>query len=157
MRTVPERSGWAQLGTVVLLLAGGPWGALELAAAAAPSSRVVQSLAPLAFAGILAGGLLLWMGVGIVSVVGRFLWRLARGRNPWADAPGRSRRLVPPGYGAFPVLGVAVGGALGATMAWLTGWTLLPALAVWVGGGAGYGAALWSAAHWGYLPFPEPE
>lgn len=157
MRTAPERSPWAQLGAVVLLLVGGPWGALELAQASAPSSRVVQSLAPLAFAGILAGGLLLWMGVGMVWVVGRFLWRVARGRNPRSDAPRASARLVPPGYRAFPVLGVAAGAVLGVASALLTDWTLAPALAVWVGSGAAYGLALWGAAHQGYLPFPEPE
>ncbi|HSW31626.1 MAG TPA: hypothetical protein VLH75_19220 [Longimicrobiales bacterium] len=157
MRTVPERSPWAQLVVAVLLLVGGPWGALELAQASAPSSRLVQSLAPLAFAGILAGGLLLWMGMGMVWVAGRFLWRVARGRNPRPDVPRASKRLVPPGYRAFSVLGVAAGAVLGMLCAVLTDWTLAPALALWMGSGAAYGSALWGAAHQGYLPFPEPE
>jgi hypothetical protein len=94
MRTVPERSPWAQLVVAVLLLVGGPWGALELAQASAPSSRVVQSLAPLAFpvlgvtAGVVLGvlsavltdwtlapALALWVGSG--TMYGSTLWGAA--------------------------------------------------------------------------------
>jgi len=57
VRVAPERSHRAQLGAVLVLMVGGPWGWLRLVMLLAPDSDVIQALAPLAFAGVLVGGL----------------------------------------------------------------------------------------------------
>jgi hypothetical protein len=157
MRTVPQRSGWIQLPVVLVLMLGGPYGGLRLATTLTPASDVVQTLSPLAFGVILVGGLFLWMGLGIIAVVGSFFLRLLRGRSPREGAPGSGEVLVPPGSRAFVVLGVLVGGATGCVAGLLGDLGFLAALAAWTGAGTLYGAILWGTARSGYLPFPEPE
>lgn len=157
VRTVPRRSGWLQLLTVAGLMVGGPYMGLRLATGLTPESDVVQAVSPLAFGVILAGGLLIWMGVGIVSVVAAFVWSLLRGRNPREGAPGREEAIVPPGSRIFIVLGVVLGGAAGCLAGLLGDRGFLVPAGIWSAAGAAYGTALWAAARSGYLPFPEPE
>lgn len=157
MDVVPERSPLLHLLTVVASFTLGPVAALKLSALTAPSSQVVQTLAPLAFLAVFAVGILVWAGLGIVAVVGRGLLQLVRGRRPGIEGAGPTTRVVPPGHRVFPVLGGAIGLGLGVLSGLLGPWGLLAACAVWMGLGLLYGTALRSAARSGYLPFPEPE
>lgn len=156
MRVVPERSPWAQIVTVLILMCVGPVLGLALAVYLAPDSDVVQVLSPMAFGVTFVGGLLLWMGLGIVAVVGRFLILVARGRLR-AEAPSRTERLVPPGYRVFPILGGVLGAGMGLLAGLLTTLTVVVAVGAWAATGVAYGWVLRRAAHEGYLPFPEPE
>jgi hypothetical protein len=64
---------------------------------------------------------------------------------------------VPPGYGAYSVLGAAFGLLVGAVSGLATDLTVTATLTIWTLMGTGYGLALWLAARHGYLPFLEPE
>ena len=157
MRVVPDRSGVVQMVVVLGGFLVGPLLALAASAALAPESQVVQAVAPFAFAAVFAGGVVVWTGLGVVVVVVKGVWSLLRGRRPGPDGARSGDLLVPPGYRAFPVLGVLVGLGVG-VLSTLVGATPIPvSLAAWVGLGLGYGGALWAAAHHGYLPFPELE
>ncbi|HSG50221.1 MAG TPA: hypothetical protein VLA43_20510, partial [Longimicrobiales bacterium] len=148
MRVVPERSPWALIATTLVLMCAGPVVGLALAVFLAPDSDVVQVLSPLAFGVTFVGGLFLWMGVGIVAVVGRFFVLLARGRLR-AEAPKRTERLVPPGYRIFPVLGGVLGLGMGLLAGLLTPLTVMVAAGAWTAAGAAYGWVLRQAAHEG--------
>jgi hypothetical protein len=101
--------------------------------------------------------MLVWLGIGVVVVVGRGLWNLVRGRRPGPESVGPDDVLVPPGYRSFPVLGTLLGGLTGVLAALLSSLTLFQAVGIWGGAALAYGMALWYTAHHGYLPFPEPE
>ena len=157
MRTVPERSFWLQ---VVAVLGGfllGPYSAHRLALASSPDSVLVQTVGFFALALVFAGGTVLWMGVGILTVVVRALGSLVRGHLPGPASPDASARMVPPGYASYAVLGAVLGSVVGLVAALSTEVSLLGGLATWAGLGTAYGLLLSAAAHFGYLPFPEPE
>jgi hypothetical protein len=156
VRVVPARSAWLQLAAVFGGFLVGPYAALRLSAVLAPGSDLLQTVAVFAFVLDFVGGTLLWAGLGIATVVVRALPRLLRGRLPSWPA-GKAERAVPPGYGAYLVLGVGFGLLVGTVAGLATDLTMLPALAAWTLLGTGYGGALWLAAHHGYLPFLEPE
>ena len=157
MREVPERAAWTQLATVFGGFLVGPYLGLKTALLLTPDSDLVQTLSVFAFALVFVGGVLLWMGVGVLTVVASALFKLVRGRMPGPTSLDRKNRVVPSGYRSFVVLGVFLGGGVGV----LAG--IVSELSVWMGGGVwslvgfGYGYALRTAAHYGYLPFPEPE
>lgn len=156
MRIVPIRPAWLQLAAVFGGFLMGPYAALRLSASLAPGSDLTQTVAVFAFALIFVGGTLLWMGLGIAAVLIRTLLGLLRGRLPaW---PARaSERAVPPGYGAYVVLGTGFGLLVGIIAGLATALTVPSAVVVWTLMGTGYGVALWMAARHGYLTFLEPE
>lgn len=145
------------LAASIACLVGGPLLGTLVARVAAPGSDTAQWLSPLALALAFVAGLLLWFGVGVVSVVGGAVWRLLTGRFR-ASAPDPSRELVPPGYGAFLPLSVGSGVLAGLVAAWTCdaspGWIVA---ASHIAAGAAYGLSVRALAHHGYLPFPEPE
>jgi hypothetical protein len=157
MRVVPRRSPWLQLSTVLAAFLLGPLGGLRLAMALAPEADVVQTLSVFAMAAVFMGGTLLWMGLGIAVVVGKALWSLIRRRRPGPAGLTATDEPVPPGYRAYPVLGLVIGGTMGLIAGVLTPLAVTTAIVAWLGLGVAYGAALWAAAHHGWLPFPEPE
>ena len=157
MRVVRRPSPWLQLVTVLGAFLLGPLAGLRLATALAPGADVVQTLSVLAMAAVFVGGSLLWMGLGIAVVVVRGLWSLVRGRRPGPASSTASDELVPPGYRAYPILGVLIGGTMGLIAGVATPLSVPAAVGAWLGLGIAYGAALWAAAHHGWLPFPEPE
>lgn len=157
MRVVPERSPWLQIVTTFGGFLLGPYTGLRLGTALAPGSDFVQTASTFGMALVFVGGLLLWAGLGIVTVVVAFLWRVLRGRKPGPGKLEATDRLVPPGHRSFVVMGVVMGALVGLLAAVATDLTLTRALVVWTLSGTLYGLLLWSAAHHGYLPFPEPE
>ena len=157
MRTVPRRTLWTQgLFTTGALFAG-PLLGLGMAAGFAPESGLTQVLGVLGFATVLLGGSVLWMGVGVVAVVSRGLWRLARGQSLRSEATRAGEVEVPPGYRVFLLLGLLIGGFVGFVGGVVSDLTVVAGVALWTGAGGAYGAALSTAAARGYLPFPEPE
>lgn len=157
LRIVPERTLAVQVASVLGGFAAGPLLAMAVGAAVAPSGGGGATLGLFGFVATFLGGLLLWMGLGIVSVLGRLLVGLVRRRVPDPPAADGSERLVPTGYGAFLVLGVMAGMGTGMVAGLTTSAPLARALAAWTLAGAAYGWALRSLAHHGYLPFPEPD
>jgi len=135
----------------------GPYVALQLGLLLTPRSDLVQTVGVLAFAMIFAGGALLWMGIGIVTVVASFIWKVLRGLSPRSGAPAPNNRIAPPGYRSFVILGILLGGAVGLFAGLVTDLSITTAAAAWGLAGLGYGLLLWAAAHHGYLPFLEPE
>ena len=157
MRTVPERSPWMQIVTVFGGFLLGPYLGLRLSVHLTPGSELVQTASTFGFALVFVGGTLVWAGMGILTVVVGALWSLLRGRRPGPEGPRSSNRLVPPGYRAYPAFGVALGLLVGMVAGAATDLALLPAVPIWGAAGLVYGLLLSTAAHHGYLPFPEPE
>ena len=157
MPSVPSRRPALILVSVFASFAGGPVLGSFVAHMAAPGSELAQIVSPLAFALAFVGGLMLWFGIGFLSVVGNALDRLLRGRWRSRTPSPTGTEFVPPGYGAF--LPLALGSGLLAGMVaglvpesrsfWLS-------CAAHLTVGAAYGGALRSLARHGYLPFPEP-
>lgn len=123
----------------------------------APDSELVQTASLFAFVLVFVGGTLIWMGFGIAAVVVRALVSLVRGRLPQPATSSSRKRLVPPGYHSYVILGAVLGATVGALAALVTDLGALKAIGVWGGLGIGYGLCLSLAAHHGYLPFAEPE
>lgn len=157
MRVVPERSPWLQIATVFGGFLIGPLAALRLSQALVPESDLLQTASTFGFALVFVGGTLLWTGIGLVTVVVGGLWNLLRGRVPGPKGLRSCDRIVPPGYRAFIVLGVAFGLVLGLLAGLATAFSVPAAVAIWTAAGLAYGVVLWMAAHHGYLPFLEPE
>ena len=157
MRVVPQRSMWVQVAVWFGSFLLGPLTALRLSTATAPDSDLVQIAAVLGFALVFAGGLLLWMGLGVAMVVLRAVRNLVRGKLPGSDIVDPSGTMVPGGYRSFIVLGASVGLLLGLFSSLLTSLSAAAAVGVWLLAGSTYGTLLWLAAHHGFLPFPEPE
>lgn len=156
MRAVPERPTGLTLGALIGSFVVGPFAGLQLGAYFAPGSELAQAASVLAFPAALFAGLAYWFGFGVVAVVIGALANLVRGRIPAAADLTTAEALVPPGYGAFVFFSVAFcsGAAL---LAWLlSDATLLQTLCVYAATGGVYGFGLWTLAHNGYLPFPEP-
>ncbi len=109
------------------------------------------------FAAVFVGGTLLWMGLGVATVLTKAVWSLLRGRRPGPRATEAGETVVPPGYRAFVALGVLVGLGVGSICGLVAEVGVLAATGAWTLLGTIYGAGLWAAAHHGYLPFPEPE
>jgi len=156
VRVVPVRSAWLQLAVVFGGFLLGPYAALRLGILLAPGSDLVQTVAVFGFALVFVGGTLMWAGLGLAVVVLRALMSLLGGRRPSWPA-GKTERAVPPGYGAYVVLGAVFGLLVGFVAGLATERTLLAGVVVWSLAGTGYGLALWLAAHHGYLPFLEPD
>lgn len=156
MRTVPARPLAVQLLGVVGALVAGPLLASLLSPRLSPGSGVIAAVAPMLFGLVLFFGILLWVGLGLFTALLAGLGRLVRGAR-FAQSTGAGERLVPPGYLAFVLLGGLAGLGLGVAGALLSPAALLPSIGGWLAAGLGYGALLWGAAHWGYLPFPEED
>ncbi len=154
---MPVRSIWLQLGTWFGGLLLGPWAALRLGVALAPGADLVHVLSVAGFAGIFVGGLLLWMGIGVITVVAAGVRQLVRGRRPGVEGLQASETFVPRGYRAFPFLGAILGAGTGFLAGLLSAVTVVGGILAWGALGLLYGGLLWAAAHHGYLPFPEPE
>jgi hypothetical protein len=157
MRVIPERSPWAQLAAVVAGFFVGPFSGLRLALWLAPDSDLVQTVSVFAFASVFVGGMLVWMGLGLVVVVVSGLANLVRGRRPGPPSLRSGDRIVPPGYRSFVILGFLLGCATGLLAGLATGLSVGAAVLAWASVGIGYGLLLSAAAHFGLLPFPEPE
>lgn len=157
MRTISERHPGLQILTFFGGLLLGPLASLQLSRSLTPGSAIVETSSIFGFAAVFIGGTLWWMGFGLLTVVLGGLWRLLRGRAPGPEGLSPQTRLVPPGYRAFPVLGVLFGALVGLVAGLSTELTILAGIAAWGAAGLGYGTLLWIAAHHGYLPFPEPE
>ena len=157
MRVVPERSPWVQIVAVFGGFLLGPYTGLRLSVHLAPGSELVQTLSTFGFAFVFIGGTLVWAGIGILTVVMGALWSLVRGRRPGPEGLRSSDRIVPPGYRAYPVFGVALGLLLGIVAGAATDLALVKAVPIWSATGLVYGLLLSITAHHGYLPFPEPE
>jgi hypothetical protein len=144
--------------SVFASFAAGPALGVAVAHWTAPGSELAQVVSPLAFSGAFIGGLILWFGIGVVSVVGDALYRLVRGRWRWHRGSPSATQFVPPGCGAF--LPLALGfGLLAGVVAGLAH----PSTSFWgscgahLAAGAAYGSWLRALALRGYLPFPEPS
>lgn len=156
--SVPARSPALVLVTVFASFAGGPALGIAVAHGVAPGSELAQFVSPLAFVLAFVSGLLLWFGVGAVTLVGGAVRRLLGGRGDGNPRPPSDRVIVPPGYGAFLPLALGFGLLAGfvaglvpqASSFWL-------ACGAHLAAGAAYGAALRALARHGYLPFPEPS
>lgn len=135
----------------------GPLAACYLAPRLSPGSALVQAIAPFSFASVLFFGILLWVGLGVMTVLTGGLVRKARGKGPAGQTVDPAHRLVPPGYGSFLVLGGLVGAGMGAVGGVLSTASFAVAFFGWLGLGLAYGTVLWSAAHNGYLPFPDDD
>lgn len=157
MRIVPERSLWAQLATFLAAMILGPVVALGLALMLAPASDLVHAASVIGFGAVFVGGLLVWMGIGVVTVAAGFFANLVRGPRPGAKGLAETERAVPAGYRAFALLGAVLGGSVGLLAGVVTPMSVPAATIIWGTAGVAYGAALSLAAHTGYLPFPEPE
>lgn len=157
MRVVPERAPWLQIATVFGGLLIGPYAGFRVSRFLAPDSGLVETASILGLAFVFVAGMVLWMGLGVATVLVGFVWRIARRRRPGPGFLGRGDRLVPPGYRAFVVLGVISGILVGLIAGLVTELRVPAALGAWTVLGLGYGLLLWTAAHHGYLPFPEPE
>lgn len=157
MRTVREPSPWLQVVTFFGGLLVGPYSALRVSRLLAPESGLVETLAIFGFAGVFVGGTLLWMGLGVATVVVKAVWSLLRGRRPGPGSMEAGDIVVAPGYRSFVVLGVVVGLGVGLVCGLVADAGMLAATGAWTGLGTAYGAGLSAAAHHGYLPFPEPE
>lgn len=160
MRHVPERPASLQLGAVLGLFFLGPWAALQMGLILAPGSEIVHTASALAFVLVFVVGTLAWAGIGAMALIPRALRNhLRRGKAaPPASAPSESPgTVVPPGYRAYVVLGVAAGVMVGLLAGIVTVLTIPLAMLAWVLVGASYGLLLWAAAHHGYLPFRDPE
>lgn len=156
--SAPARHPALVLASAFASFAGGPVLGALVAHWAAPGSELAQLVSPLAFALAFVGGLMLWLGVGVLSLVGRALYGLMRGRRQWRRRSRQAAGSPPPGSGAF--LPLALGfGLLAGVVAGLAPQSISFWLAC--GGhllvGAAYGAALRALARNGYLPLPEPE
>ena len=158
MRFVPERPISLQIITVFGTFFLGPWAALQTGLRLVPESDLVHTASVLAFVLVFVGGTLLWAGIGAAALLPRSLGRLVRARAPAQESPAEpSGRVVPPGYGAYIVLGCFAGVTVGLLAGVVTDLSIVRASAAWTIVGALYGLMLWAAAHHGYLPFSEPD
>lgn len=160
MRQVPERPASLQIGAVFGLFFLGPWAALQASRILAPGSEIVQTVSALAFVLVFVVGTLTWAGIGAMALIPHGLRRRLRhtAAPPPASTPsGAAGTVVPPGYRAYVVLGLAAGVTIGALAGIATDLTIPRATIGWVLVGGAYGLLLWAAAHNGYLPFRDPE
>ncbi|MDH3427690.1 MAG: hypothetical protein OEM23_04570 [Gemmatimonadota bacterium] len=157
MRVVRRRSPWLQAATVLGGFFVGPYCAFLLSSVLVPDSELVQGVSVFSFFLVFVGGSMLWMGLGVATVVLGASWSLVRGRGLPRAPSGPSSSLVPPGYKAYVILGPLIGAAVGLLAGVASEMRLLAAVGLWGLLGLAYGLALWAAAHNGYLPFPEPE
>lgn len=157
MRVVNRPSPWLQAATVLAAFLLGPLCASQLSALVAPGSVLVEIASFFAFTLVFIGGMVLWMGLGVGSVVLRGLWDLVRRRQLGRLKSEPTESLVPPGYRSFAVLGLVNGLGVGLVAGVTTPLGVGVAALVWGLTGLIYGLLLWGAAHHGYLPFPEPE
>lgn len=156
MRVVPERAPWRQIVTVFGCFLVGPWAGLETALRLAPDSDLLQTVTVVSLMAVFVGGAVIWCGLGIAVVVVTGVWRLVRGRGLGPEELRPSDTVVPPGYRVFPLLGCLAGVTVGLLAGALTDLSLVQGVSAWTLGFL-YGLLLWTAAHHGYLPFPEPE
>lgn len=154
MRTAPRRPAWLQLTAVFGGCFVGPFCALRLGAFLTPESEIVNIAGMFAFALIFVGGLVSWMGFGIVALLLRLFQGTRQDSTAGTEKPAVQ---VPPGYRAFVVLGMVFGSLVGLLAGVFTPLSVGTALSLWGGAGVAYGLVLWLAAHHAYLPFPEPE
>lgn len=156
MRIVPERGTATRIVALLGLLAAGPLVANMLAPTLSPGSGLVHFFSPFVFGLVMVGGIFLWVGLGVVTVLSGGLIRMASGRRTGVKIEA-GQRLVPPGYIGFAVLGGVAGAALGVAGAAFSDGALVTSLGGWLALGLAYGACLWLAAHQGYLPFPDDD
>lgn len=139
------------LGVLIL----GPLLGMALAALIAPESGVVGMVSALTFPVVLFGGLVLWLGIGVLSRVLELLLCLLR--REWPQGARADEVLVPVGHRAFIPLGVVAGLGTG-FVAWAgsVDWSLPAVLCVHALATGGYGVLLDRLGRFGLLPFPEP-
>ena len=155
MRSVPERPALLTLLVLFGCFVAGPVLGLQLGARFSPDSELGQLASTFAFPLAFFAGLLLWLGLGVATVLFGGLRNLLLGR-PRAQGLAHTEALVPPGYGAFVVVSVLVAGGAGLLVWLLSDAGFLVTLSSYAGAGGLYGLALYGLAHHGYLPFPEP-
>jgi hypothetical protein len=158
VQLAPSRNPAFVLAGVLVALLGGPILGAIVAHLTAPGSELAQTTSPLAFVLTFVGGMLLWFGVGVLSMIGDLLHRLLRGRWRTPRPTHDAETLVPAGHGAFLPLSLVLGALAGlvAGLASETG-SFFMAFAIHLAAGGGYGALLRGMARQGYLPFPEPS
>lgn len=157
MRTVPARTRAVQIPTILAAFVAGPLAAYLMSPTLSPGSTVIAAVAPFAFGLVLFLGILLWVGFGVITVITGGLVRIARGRGGVRQKVGPGEMLVPAGSPSFVLLGGLVGAGLGSVGWLLSDVPFLTGFGGWLGLGLAYGAALWMAAHNGFLPFPEDD
>jgi hypothetical protein len=108
----------------------------------------------LVFPVVLFGGMVLWLGFPVLSLVLELLLCLLR--REWPSRAAADEIPVPPGHRAFIVLGASAG-CLAGVVAHVgsVDWSLLAAMLVYGLAGAGYGLLLDRLGRFGLLPFPE--
>jgi hypothetical protein len=157
VHAVPERPFLLQVVTVFGGLLVGPFFGHLMGVWLTPDSVVVQTVGWFTFALVYVGGTMLWIGIGIVTVVVSGLWRLLRGQRPGPEGFSPSHRVVPAGYRSYAILGVVGGVLVGLLAGLVTELAVATGLVAWTLFGLAYGGSLSVAAHHGWLPFPEPE
>jgi len=148
---------FVSIGVLILSFLIGPVLGLGLSQAMAPGSQLAWVASTSAFAIAFLSGLLAWLGLGVAAVIFSGLGNFMRGRTDAAGSSGPADALVPPGYGAFVVLSLLFCSFAGAVVGIGSDASLFATLALYGFTGVGYGFALWLLAHYGYLPFPEPQ
>lgn len=161
MRTVPERPAGLTFCVLIGAFLAGPAIGAAVGGRVAPDSELACTVSVLVHPLAFFGGMMIWLGIGVVGVVVGGLARLLTGRARRMgqdSAPdGPAEELVPPGYGAFVVLSTGLGLIAGLVSGVASEAELGEAILVHCAVGAGYGLSLRWLAHQGYLPFPEPE
>lgn len=154
MRSTKQRSSLLQLLAVFGSFVGGPILGLWLASHFAPESALAQFVGGFAFLLAFVGGLALWFGLGVFQLL-RASWRR---RSEGTAVRKRSIGVdVPPGYRAFLVLGLVCPASAGTLVGALSSAGVILCAAAFALVGLAFGTTLWSLAHYGFLPFPEPE
>ncbi len=158
MHSVLTRNPLLVLACLLVSFASAPALGMAVAHWAAPGSEIAQFVSPLAMILAFIGGMTLWFGIGVVTVVGGALGRLVRGRAQWRQKSSGGAAFIPPGHGAFLPLGLGLGLLAGVIVGLLpqsrSFWASCAAHLVT---GVAYGGLLQALARHGYLPFPEPE
>ncbi len=156
MKTVPERSTAAQVFVIIAGFLAGPIAAFQLTPVLSPGSTLVTAIAPFTFGLVFFFGLMFWIGLGVITLLGTFLFGAARGTDPIADLEPTDR-IVPSGHTSFVVVGGFVGAGVGIIGAVASEASFLVSFCGWLALGLVYGIALSSAASQGYLPFPDDD
>ncbi|MGR9101453.1 MAG: hypothetical protein ACU826_12900 [Gammaproteobacteria bacterium] len=154
--TAPRRPLWSMLALLSLALFGGGEAGLFLAASLAPDSDVAAFFSFLMLPAALIAGFYGWLGLALLSGVGR--WVAGDFRRRPVDPGAERGQIVPDGSWAFvpaaagfASVGGLLAGLLSATQSFLV------VVGLYCLAGTLYGVALWRLARAGYLPFPDSD